>query len=127
MSSPRFVLPLTLCSFWNDALGHDVAGAAPGSDPRFAPDVVVTMPIAVEKRAPDITDEQRLRNVPLKGLFTFVVSPKGVVVDVCTLSCNNEAFEQACALAIRRWTFQPMTLNGEGVWCRLQVPIAWNS
>lgn len=122
--SSRFVLPLTLCSFWTET-GGATEGA--GVDARFSPDSVIVFPVAQRKVDPSISEGQRMRHVTLRGLFHFIVAPSGRVVDVIAFSCNNDEFREACCEAIRQWTFAPMQLNGVGVHCRLQVPIVWNA
>jgi hypothetical protein len=126
MSRHSFILPLTTCAYWAHPNGTE-EGAAPGEDPRFAADSVIEFSEALHKEGPVISEAQVLLGVALKGTFSFVVSPRGTVVDVLPLSCNNEEFAAACIQAIHAWKFKPMRLNGEPVYCRLQVPIAWNS
>ncbi len=126
MSRNHFILPLSTCAYW----AHPTAGAdagATGEDPRFAADSVIEFSEALHKEGPVISEAQVLLGLALKGSFSFVVSPLGTVVDVLPLSCNNEEFAVACTQASLAWKFKPMRLNGEPVYCRLQVPIAWNS
>lgn len=121
----RFVLPLSICSFWTE--GEAQAGLGAGVDERFAPDSIINFPVAESKPEPVVNEIQRLRGVSLKGLFTFIVSPSGRVVDVFALSSNSEEFRDSCLEAISSWRFSPMTLNGRGIYCRMQVPILWNA
>jgi len=121
MSSQRFVLPLTLCSFWPER--QDAAMTMPDG---YGADQVVHFPACTAKPEPQLTETQRLRRTPMKGLFSFIVSPDGTVVDVSAVYSNNEEFTKACDEAIRHWAFTPMSINGKPAWCRMQVPIAWN-
>ena len=124
MSRSQFVLPISTCSYWAHA-PESVDADAP--DSRFEADSVIEFSVALHKEGPVIHETMVLQGLALKGVFSFIVSPRGTVVDVLPLSCNNDDFAAACIEAIQSWTFKPMRLNGEGVYCRLQVPIAWNS
>ncbi len=57
----------------------------------------------------------------------FVVRTTGVVSDVAIVKATDPAFGEAAAVAVAHWTFQPATLNGLPVNCRLMVPLAFST
>jgi TonB family protein len=68
-----------------------------------------------------------MRRYGLRGQVTlgFEVDLKGKVQNVVIVSSDNPAFEEPALKAVRQWTFQPATRDGEPVVQKMRVPITF--
>ncbi|GLQ19781.1 energy transducer TonB [Algimonas porphyrae] len=86
-----------------------------------SPQTAAAMPTADESWDQDATVEKR---VPPKAFssresayccVSYTVSHKGKAVDVTTSYCTNNRFSLGAIRTVKRWTFQPATLQAQPV------------
>ena len=82
----------------------------------------------LERRAPRYPSQEALQGSTGWVLLDFVVREDGSVADpIVQESSGLRAFERAALRAVRRWSFEPATVDGEPVeQCHTQVAISFD-
>lgn len=90
---------------------------------RFRSDGPITEPVAVFKPMPVYPIEARAEGVSGVVVLETTLSAEGRVTDVKVLRSADDRLADAAVDAVRQWTFEPATLDGEpvAVWYVLTV------
>jgi len=82
---------------------------------RFVPDGDVTEPKAIHKVNPRYPEEARKAGLTGVVVCETIITAKGEISDVTILRTADEVFNQPTIDALKQWTFEPATLEGEPV------------
>ena len=83
-------------------------------------------PRVTQQMPPEYPDEMRRSGLIGEVNLSFVVNPKGKVVNPVVIRSNNPAFDQPAIAALLRWRFEPATIDGRPVNARMSVPIIFS-
>lgn len=79
-------------------------------------------PELIKRVAPDYPDDAAQNGIEGAVDLAFVVSPKGDVSDVTVVHSEPSGiFNRAAIAAVRRWKYQPRTVNGTAVATQVQL------
>jgi len=83
---------------------------------------VTREPELLKRIAPDYPDDAAQKGIEGAVDLAFMVSPKGDVSDVTVVHSEpSSIFNRAAIAAVRRWKYQPRTVNGVAVEARVQL------
>jgi TonB family protein len=86
------------------------------------PSSVTKEPELVKRVAPDYPDDAARKGIEGAVDLAFTVSPEGDVSDVTVVHCEPSGiFNRAAVAAVRRWKYQPRTVNGVAVEAQVQL------
>ena len=79
-------------------------------------------PELIKRFAPDYPDDAAQKGIEGAVDLAFMVSPKGEVSDVTVVHAEpSSIFNRAAIAAVRRWKYEPRTINGVAVEAHVQL------
>lgn len=90
-----------------------------GTEPRLAGVEGVTNPKIIDKSkvSPEYPEKAKEEKIEGKVILQAVVTREGTVRDVKVLRCSkpDHGFEKSAVEAVKRWRYEPSTLDGDPV------------
>lgn len=80
-------------------------------------------PKVISRKVPEYPVAMRRYGMRGQVTLSFEVDPKGKVQNVVIFSSDNPSFDEPAIKALREWTFQPATRDGQPVTEKMRVPI----
>jgi TonB family protein len=105
---------------WQASLVEDNKTPAKKPD---APSGRVSAPRAVSSPDPDYTTEASSNHIEGTSLLGIVVNRAGKATNIAVLQPLGMGLDEQAVLAVRRWMFQPATINGQPVQVQVNVQI----
>jgi TonB family protein len=91
---------------------HESHSSISHPKPTFAPD-------------PEYSEQARLKNYMSVVKIAGTVDPQGSFTDLCLMEAAGVGLDDKAFEAVRRWQFEPATLNGQPVAVRILVEVTF--